>query len=443
MPANENPAAEKIRVNPKLLERTAEAMTQVLGFEHPADKSLSSFFRAHPQLGHGERAFIAETVYAGLRHKRLLDRILDETGMGQSVGYARARRFTLAALLRARGMNTRELEGAVRREEAEQLAAMKNAARGDLPLAVECDLPDWVTERLLPQFGEEELRRLAQALQQPAPLDLRINLLKTDREQAQARLRADHIDTEATPYSPTGLRAQGKPALQRLPLFSAGEVEVQDEGSQLLVQLLAPRRGEMVADFCAGAGGKTLAIAAAMRSSGRLYAFDVAEKRLAKLKTRLARSGASNVDVRHIASERDPKLGRLAQKFDRVLVDAPCSGLGTLRRNPDLKWRQQESAIAELRAKQASILQAAAKLVKKDGRLVYATCSLLPEENEAIVADFLAANPQFKLLPAGEILRAQHIELPHWGPPDGMLRLLPHIHRTDGFFAAVIQRASA
>jgi 16S rRNA (cytosine967-C5)-methyltransferase len=440
MRPTEDVAADKIRLTAKLLELTSEAMMAILGFEYPADKTLSSFFRAHPQLGHAERGFIAETVYAGLRHKRLLDLVLEETGMGQAVGYARARRFILATLLRARGMNARELEGAVRREESEQLAALKTAARGELPLAVECDLPDWVMARLLPVYGEEQLRALAQALQQPAALDLRVNLLKADRDRAQASLRESGIETQATPYASSGLRVQGKPALQRDPLFQRGDIEVQDEGSQLLIHLLAPRRGEMVADFCAGAGGKTLAIASAMRSSGRVYAFDVSDKRLAKLKTRMARSGASNVDVRHIASERDPKLGRLAQKFDRVLVDAPCSGLGTLRRNPDLKWRQKEEALPELHAKQAAILAAAAKLVKKDGRLVYATCSLLPEENEAVIADFLAAHPDFKLVPVEEILRAQQIELPAWGPSDGMLRLLPHIHRTDGFFAAAMQR---
>ncbi len=175
----------------------------------------------------------------------------------------------------------------------------------------------------------------------------------------------------------------GKPALNQLPLFINGGVEVQDEGSQLLCHLVAPKRGEMVVDFCAGAGGKTLALGAAMRSTGRLYAFDVSEKRLANLKPRLARSGLSNVHPVLIDSERDAKIKRLAGKIDRVLVDAPCSGLGTLRRNPDLKWRQSPESVLELTAKQAAILDSAARLVKGGGRVVYATCSVLEAENEA------------------------------------------------------------
>ena len=215
---------------------------------------------------------------------------------------------------------------------------------------------------------------------------------------------------------------------------------MQDEGSQLLGFLVQPKRGEMVADFCAGAGGKTLLLGAMMRSQGRLYAFDVAEKRLAKLKPRLARSGLSNVHPVRIESEHDIKIKRLAGKLDRVLVDAPCSGLGTLRRNPDLKWRQTPESVAELNAKQASILAAAAGPVKQGGRLVYATCSLLEAENEAIVAAFLAAHPDFVLLSAADILRKQGVEIDALEAGDDRLRLLPHRHGTDGFFAAVLQR---
>lgn len=438
-----NEAATSIKLSATLLERLAEVMMAVLRFDKAADRQLSEYFRAHPQLGQNERSLIAETVYAGLRHKRMLDLVLEEMHPGgKQSPYAHARRFALATLLRARHMNTRELQDAVRREELEELPKYKAALRGDLPLAVQCEWPDWIVERLQAQMQPEELLALARAMQQPAPLDLRVNLLKTDRTQAQQALGEQGIDSEPTPYSPTGLRLKDKPALQRNPLFLDGSIEVQDEGSQLLAYLLAPRRGEMVADFCAGAGGKSLAIAALMRSTGRLYAFDVAEKRLAKLKPRLARSGASNVDTRHIESERDPKLGRLATKLDRVLVDAPCSGLGTLRRNPDLKWRQEEKDVTELRRKQSAILRAAAKLVKPGGRLLYATCSVLAEENEQIVHAFLAEHPEFVIRPAAEILLAQKIDVPQWGPADGFFRLMPHVHGTDGFFAAVLDKAS-
>ena len=241
------------------------------------------------------------------------------------------------------------------------------------------------------------------------------------------------------------LRIDGKPALNKLEVFTRGAVEVQDEGSQLLALILDAKRGEMVVDFCAGAGGKTLAIGASMRNTGRLYAFDTSAHRLDALKPRLARSGLSNVHPAAIAHERDDRIKRLAGKIDRVLVDAPCSGLGTLRRNPDLKWRQSPQSVAELTVKQAAILQSAARLVKSGGRLVYATCSVLPEENEAIADAFAAANPDFEPMDAGELLLALKVEnAPHLcaGGESGSryLRLWPHKHATDGFFAAVWNR---
>ena len=201
--------------------------------------------------------------------------------------------------------------------------------------------------------------------------------------------------------------------------------------------LVAPKRSEMVVDFCAGAGGKTLLLGALMRSQGRLYAFDISPRRLANLKPRLARSGLSNVYPVRIEDERDRHVKRLAGKIDRVLVDAPCTGFGTLRRNPDLKWRQRETAVAELAAKQARLLAAAATLLKPGGRLVYATCSVLPDENEAIVEGFLAAHPEFALGNAAAELARAGITL-DTGP---MLRLYPHRHGCDGFFAAVLERA--
>jgi 16S rRNA (cytosine967-C5)-methyltransferase len=289
---------------------------------------------------------------------------------------------------------------------------------------------------LLERFGEAEALELAGALNQPAPLDLRVNMIKSNREAVMAELATAPIQCEATPYAATGIRLPKKPALQNLPLFKDGAIEVQDEGSQLLAQIVGAKRGEMIVDFCAGAGGKTLALGAIMKNTGRLYAFDIAEKRLAKLKPRLARSGLSNVHPVLIAHENDAKVKRLAGKIDRVLVDAPCSGLGTLRRNPDVKWRQNLQGLAELNVKQISILTGAARLVKPGGRLVYATCSLLDEENEAIVAQFLAAHEGFTLVPMSQVLAEQKIEL----EMQDYLKLYPHRHRTDGFFAAVLER---
>ena len=208
----------------------------------------------------------------------------------------------------------------------------------------------------------------------------------------------------------------------------------------MLACLLAPKRSEAVVDFCAGAGGKTLLLGAQMKNTGRLYAFDVSDRRLANMKPRLARSGLSNVHPVRIEHERDTRIKRLAGKIDRVLVDAPCSGLGTLRRNPDLKWRQDPQSVGELTAKQAAILAAAATLVRPGGRLVYATCSLLTVENRGIVEAFLAAHPDFALLPAGEVLAKQQIELPASALSGDCLQLLPQHHDTDGFFAAVLER---
>jgi 16S rRNA (cytosine967-C5)-methyltransferase len=196
----------------------------------------------------------------------------------------------------------------------------------------------------------------------------------------------------------------------------------------------------MIVDFCAGAGGKSLALGALMRSTGRVYAFDVSERRLARLGPRLARSGLSNVHPQRIASERDPRVKRLSGKIDRVLVDAPCTGFGTLRRNPDLKWRQTEQSLGELSAKQAAILGAAAGLVKRGGRLLYATCSILPEENERVVQSFLATHADFAPVAASGALAAARIDLPGHAEGETHLRLRPDVHATDAFFGALMER---
>ena len=427
-----------MRATPALVDATAAAAREVLRLERPADGVLAAFFRSHSGLGQNDRAFVAETVYALLRRKRLVEYAVAETGLERPD----ARHLALAAAVRVRGLNVRELADVVGAREADWLEAVKAAARGALPSAVDCDLPDWVISRLVPALGEAGLARLARALNQPAPLDLRVNEAKAARDAVLERLAADAIAVSPTPYSPIGIRLKEKPAINRHPLFVAGAIEVQDEGSQLLCHLLAPRRGEMVVDFCAGAGGKSLALGALMRSTGRVYAFDVSARRLGELRPRLARSGLSNVHPQAIASERDPRVKRLSGKIDRVLVDAPCTGLGTLRRNPDLKWRQTEAAVAELAAKQRGILAAAAALVRGGGRLLYATCSLLAEENEQIVCDFLDHNAQFRLMPARIALAAARIEVPPGERDDDYLRLQPDLHGTDGFFGALMERAT-
>ena len=409
------------------LNAAVAATALLLDFNQPADVALSGFFRAH-RSGARDRAFIAETAYAVLRRKRLLERLAGPRPT--------PRQLVLLSLSRVRGMSQRQLDPALQEGEAEWLAGIRRGAEPDLTAAEQADLPDWLVERLLSRMTPQALQAMARALNTPAPLDLRVNSLKAERGAVAARLAADGIVAEPCAFAPLGLRLKGKPALQKHPAFLDGSFEVQDEGSQLLGYLLAPRRGEMVVDFCAGAGGKTLALGAMMRSTGRLYALDVSDKRLAKLKPRAARAGLSNVHPIRIAGENDIRVKRLAGKADRVLVDAPCSGLGTLRRNPDLKWRQSPQSVAELSLKQAAILAAAAKLVRPGGRLVYATCSILAEENEAIVDAFLAAHPGFRRLSARELLSAQGIAV-DCGED---MCLAPQLHGTDGFYAAVLER---
>jgi 16S rRNA (cytosine967-C5)-methyltransferase len=417
-----------MRIGAKLLEGMVEVTADLLSFTQPADGVLSNYFHSR-RTGSRERALIAETAYALLRRKRLLERLVGDAPS--------PRRLVLAALVRLQGLSQRQLADAISETEATWLAELKAQSEPALSLPEQADFPDWLVEHLSARMSADEILALARGLNQPAALDLRVNALKATQPEVLEQLAALGIEAAPCRYAPLGIRLKGKPALSRQPLYVEGKIEVQDEGSQLLGHLLAPRRGEMVVDFCAGAGGKTLLLGALMRSSGRLYAFDVSDKRLAKLKPRVARAGLSNVHPVCIGGENDARVKRLAGKIDRVLVDAPCSGLGTLRRNPDLKWRQTSASVAELSRKQADILSGASRLVKPGGRLVYATCSILAEENEAVVDAFLAAHADFTRLSAAEILAKQDIAIDCGAD----LRLLPHVHGTDGFYAVAMERA--
>jgi 16S rRNA (cytosine967-C5)-methyltransferase len=413
-----------------LLDLATELLRGLTKLDAPADGIVSAFFRKHKNLGARERHALAETAYAVLRRRPLYQH-LAQSGHG-----ALERRL---AILAWQGPDAL-LRGALGPTEQQWRAQVQALDRSGFSEKLRHNLPDWLAGALRTQLGDVAFWALVTALDAPAPLDLRVNTLKLRREQAQQTLSEAGIESQPTPYSPWGLRVHGKPGLNKLPIFIGGGVEVQDEGSQLLVSLLDPKRGEMVVDFCAGAGGKTLAIGAAMRSTGRLYAFDVSGHRLEALKPRLKRSGLSNVHPAQIAHERDDRVKRLAGKIDRVLVDAPCSGLGTLRRNPDLKWRQSPQAVAELQAKQRAILDSAARLVKPGGRLVYATCSLLTEENEQVAGAFAEAHTDFVPLPARELLERAHVDNAEALDQNGYLRLWPHRHATDGFFAAAWER---
>ena len=412
-------------MHPKvLLDACAELVRLTLTFEHPADAVVSRFFRDNRGLGPRERATLAETVYTVLRKKLLFDH------MAPSGSGPKERRLAILGFYGPRDF----LKSALTDQEKNWLDQCDAVTVDDLMERHRHNLPEWLVKPLKDQLGDG-FWPLVESLAQSAPLDLRVNALKDKRADVQKELAKAGIKASPTPYSPWGLRIDDKPALTKLDAFTRGAIEVQDEGSQLLALLLDAKRGEMVVDFCAGAGGKTLAIGAGMRSTGRLYAFDVSAHRLDALKPRLARSGLSNVHPAAIAHERDDRVKRLAGKIDRVLVDAPCSGLGTLRRNPDLKWRQSPQSIEELKHKQAAILSAAANLVKPGGRLVYATCSFLREENQEMIDAFLARHSRFALLNAAELLAQQKIPL----DTGGFLELSPRLHRTDGFFAAVLE----
>lgn len=381
------------------------ALTEALKLDQPADAVLRRFFAAHREMGRRDRADVAEHVFDVLRNRRLYAH-LAQAGSGPLPA-------RLLALSRAR--DTLRTDG--------------------LPEAVRLSLPDWLHQRLVARLGADEVAALGAALLRPAPLDLRTNLLKTDRDGAIAALREEGFECEPSGLAPLGIRLVGKPALERSRAFEQGLVEVQDCGSQLISHLVAPRRGQTVVDFCAGAGGKTLALAAQLRGSGQVFACDVSVPRLLRLRPRLARSGASNVQPFGIDHENDPKLSRLAGRADAVLVDAPCSGTGTLRRNPDLKWRISEADVAELTGRQLSILSAAATLVKPGGALVYATCSLLDEENDAVRRAFEATHPGWLVEPAGDVLARQGIEAHCVDPLGECLSLRPDLHDTDAFYA--------
>lgn len=419
-------------MNSNQLNHAAKVLADILTFQQPADAVLSNYLREQKKLGRNDRHEIAETAFAALRHYEKISAALRRP-------HVQSRKAALAALIFGRGMNISQFEDLLNEEDGEKefvssLKARKAEFSGSLNTAAE--LPNWLIHQLKNHLDDEQILQFGRSVAQIAPLDVRVNTLNGKRDKVLQQLQAEFPKAVATPFAPHGIRFPDKPALNKHPLFLDGTLEVQDEGSQLLAQLVGAKRGEIVVDFCAGAGGKTLAIGAQMANKGRIYAFDISEKRLANLKPRMTRAGLTNIHPERIQSEHDPRIARLNGKADRVLVDAPCSGLGTLRRNPDLKYRQSTESVKQLLLQQQSILQAASALVREGGRLVYATCSVLPEENEQQVATFLQNNPDFELMNAGELLVAQKIAL----NTGKYLQLNTAEHHTDGFFAAVLQR---
>jgi 16S rRNA (cytosine967-C5)-methyltransferase len=419
------------------------ALSSVLALSGPADLALRRFMRARPELGRRDRAEIAETVFDVLRNRRRYAH-LAQGGTGPI-----ERRLALLSLaLRGAWPNAGSRSSLPVPDSAERAwlahsSSVDSASRGldalqasdaVAALALWSSVPEWIAERWVARFGAETARAIAEAMLKPARLNLRVNSLKADPAAVLAALASEGIAARPIERIPLALEVEGRPALEQCAAFTSGQIEVQDAGSQLLALLVGARRGQTVIDLCAGAGGKTLALAASMRSLGQIFACDVSVERLRRLHPRLARSGASNVQPFAIDSLSDPKLTRLSGRADAVLVDAPCSGSGTWRRNPDLKWRIGPRDLARLVEEQRGLLRAASTLVRPGGVLVYGTCSLLAEENEQQVEWFERTFPQFRREPACEVLAAQGIDQADDFCVDGLLNLLPHRHGTDGFF---------
>ncbi len=414
--------------------------------DRPADAIVSAYFRQRRFIGAKDRTAIAEGVYAILRREARLRWWLERCGHAATpralvIAHALVAESTTVVALRAHFSGGRHAPAPLDTGEVRVLESLATHTleHPDMPEAVRLECPDWAEAALraaLPIGFAAELR----ALQAPAPLDLRVNTLKTSLTEAIAALHRDGILAEPTPWSPVGLRVAERRAVAATQAFRDGWIEIQDEGSQLVALVTDARPGHHVVDFCAGAGGKTLALAASMANRGRVIACDVLGRRLERAGERLRRAGVHNVSTRPLSHERDPWVKRHKAQFDRVLVDAPCTGVGTWRRNPDARWRRFGPGLEELTGLQAQIMESVSRLVKPGGRLVYATCSLLPAENQDRIAAFLTEHKDFQLLPMATVWAdAVGTTLPFLDTPNTLM-VTPHRHGTDGFFAAVLER---
>jgi 16S rRNA (cytosine967-C5)-methyltransferase len=400
----------------------------------PVDGVLARHYKQNRYIGSKDRQIISSYVYYILRHGAALEWWLDKAGMASS-----PRLLLIMALLFRDNADKAQIAALfsggehcpMRLFDEEYTLINKFTGKplldDTLPPSVHYNYPQWMEPRLKQAFGDQFIEEI-NALNLEAPLDLRVNTLKTTRDEVLNTLSSIGMHPTPTPHSNIGIRLSKREPIMTTKLFTQGCIEIQDEGSQILASLVTATQGQKVIDLCAGAGGKTLAIAAHMHNKGRILACDVHEKRLAQMKARLARAGVNNVTMQVITSETDSFLKRHRDSADWVLTDVPCSGSGTWRRNPDLKWRMQEHDLEEIIQKQRRILHSASRLVKIGGHLVYSTCSVFTAENEVQVEQFLAQNAGFSLVPH------------HPLAPQGYLRMTPHQHDTDGFFASILQR---
>ncbi|WP_438278159.1 RsmB/NOP family class I SAM-dependent RNA methyltransferase [Nitrobacter sp.] len=409
----------------------------------PAAKALKEWGTAHRFAGSGDRAAISGLVYDVLRRQASSAWIMDDdTPRARLLGMLRLERGldadAIVGLCDGSRFAPEPLSGA-------ELAALASRSVEDAPAHIAGDYPEWLDGYLAEAFGDDRAAEAA-AMASRAPLDLRVNTLKAKREKVLGRLH--HLGATATPWSPLGLRiALGadarNPGIHAEEDFIKGAVEVQDEGSQLAALLSGAKPGEQVIDLCAGAGGKTLALGAMMQGRGRLIATDRDKRQLAPIHERLSRGGVHNAEVRSPKGEEDP-LSDIKSSADLVLIDAPCTGTGTWRRNPDAKWRMRPGAL-EVRLKdQAEVLDRAAGLVKPGGRLAYITCSVLPQENGEQIRKFIGRHPDFTVTPPSQTAgvlwdRTDDFLAAVYLSDEGLL-MTPRRTGTDGFFVSILAK---
>ena len=427
-----------------------EALAAIEQDNRPADRVLSSYLRARRYIGAKDRHAISHQVYAVLRRRARIDWTIMTAGNGLPLD-ARSRALTslafdgAAAIVIEPADDDRHAPPALDRRERQFVAGVAAGAAAEqadnVPDFVRLECPEWILPMLRADLGADVADAVLDGLRGEAAMDLRVSTSKVPRSRIRTVLGRAGIEVMPTALSPRGLRAEERRPIDGLPAFKAGHFEVQDEGSQIAAALVGAAPGMQVVDFCAGAGGKTLAMAETMANKGRILAVDISANRIKRLSQRLKRAGYDNVEPRLIEHERDRSLKSGKRKFDRVLVDAPCTGTGTWRRNPDARWRYGPSDLQEITVRQGSILEAAARMVKPGGRLVYVTCSILAAENEAVVAAFQNYHEDFEIVPIAEVwaetLGVDGVECPTVQP---MLRLSPDRHGTDGFFVAVLQQ---
>lgn len=429
---------------PVYIDVTLKILERFEGEQKPLDRLMHHYFRDHKKHGSRDRREISSLIYSICRHWLQLEWWIKKYSMPVTI-----KSKVIVYLKLDQKFSTRQIKRLFehplfekKRIEAHEEFLLQSLDGKDLsdseqPSWVRYNMPEWIALKLEKRFKsnfENELK----ALSEEAFVDLRVNTIKSSREDVYKALQKEGHDVSKMLYSPLGLRVQKRWAIGNSSLFQKGHIEVQDEGSQLISFFSQVKAGERVVDFCAGAGGKTLALSAQMENKGHIVALDTSSQRLKRLRTRLKRASVNNVEIRTLNTEKDPWVKKHKGKYDCVLIDAPCSGVGTFRRNPDHKWRLSETDLNELVTLQQSILKSASRLVKKGGRLIYATCSLLEEENEQQAKAFLSDHTDFTGQPLKELASNYAIDMIDQKAYD--MILTPCKYKTDGFYIAVFNR---